>query len=559
MEILNLVQGTPEWHAERAQNFTASEAPAMKGLNPNKTRNQLLAEKKTGVAKEVSDYTQEVVFANGHKVEALARPMAEKIIDDELFPCTGKDIVDGLPMLASFDGLTMDHNIIWECKQWNKEKAQMVSEGEMPEADEWQVVQQLVLSRAKKCLYMVTDGTPANTEYLWYQLIPVDEKTLIAGWKQFEQDLETFEPPQVAVVHEIAPREELPALAVIVKGTITQSNLTVYKSTALEIIEGINLKLESDHDFATAEQDIKFLSNAEKELANAKKQILGQTADIDQAFKTIDHLTKSMSIKRLALDKLVKNQKTVIKENIVSGARDDLSAYIVNLYKDSNVPSNIQLGITGNFAGAIKGKRNIDSMQNAVDTELAERKIAAFELADLVKTNYSILNDRAADHLFLFNDLPNIIEKSSDDFLLVVNSRLDEHRKAEADKLEVLRQQAVDEAQKIVDDKKAADEETAESLRSQDVNENAVEQVSEVIEVIAEAVQGDVEDIKPGKVIPVNTKAEQLVEPATAEQMLAVLANHYGLTHDTMIDWLRKADFDLLLTKRKPTAKQVKK
>ena len=47
MKTLDLIQGSPEWLAARAQYFTASEAPAMLGLSKYKTRQELLREKAT--------------------------------------------------------------------------------------------------------------------------------------------------------------------------------------------------------------------------------------------------------------------------------------------------------------------------------------------------------------------------------------------------------------------------------------------------------------------------------------------------------------------------------
>jgi len=38
MKIVNLIQGTPEWHAHRAQHFNASDAPAMLGASTNQIR-----------------------------------------------------------------------------------------------------------------------------------------------------------------------------------------------------------------------------------------------------------------------------------------------------------------------------------------------------------------------------------------------------------------------------------------------------------------------------------------------------------------------------------------
>ena len=74
---LNVTQGSPEWLAARAKCFTASEAPAMMGVSSYKTRTQLLHELHTGIPLEVDAFTQRI-FDDGHRFEALARPLAEE-------------------------------------------------------------------------------------------------------------------------------------------------------------------------------------------------------------------------------------------------------------------------------------------------------------------------------------------------------------------------------------------------------------------------------------------------------------------------------------------------
>ncbi|MBU0536861.1 MAG: hypothetical protein KKF24_15995, partial [Gammaproteobacteria bacterium] len=160
MQILDLVQGSREWSIKRGQHPTASEASPMKGASKNLSRNDLLHMKSTCTEQEFSDFVQKHVLDKGHESEALARPIAEEIVGEELFPATAVD--DNNYLLASFDGVTMMENIIWEHKQWNEAKAECVSRDEVPPEDHWQVVQQLVVSGAEKCLYMVSDGTKKN-------------------------------------------------------------------------------------------------------------------------------------------------------------------------------------------------------------------------------------------------------------------------------------------------------------------------------------------------------------------------------------------------------------
>ncbi|MEG0414091.1 MAG: endonuclease, partial [Comamonas sp.] len=58
MQIVKLIQGTPEWHAHRAKHFNASDAPAMMGCSSYKSRSDLIKELATGLTPEVDANTQ---------------------------------------------------------------------------------------------------------------------------------------------------------------------------------------------------------------------------------------------------------------------------------------------------------------------------------------------------------------------------------------------------------------------------------------------------------------------------------------------------------------------
>lgn len=115
MKQIELKQGSQEWLAHRANHFNASDAPAMMGVSSYKTRNQLMHELHTGLPEEVNAETQKR-FDDGHKFEAIARPLAEQIIGEELYPVVG---VNG-KFSASFDGITLDDGTIWEHKTLNE-------------------------------------------------------------------------------------------------------------------------------------------------------------------------------------------------------------------------------------------------------------------------------------------------------------------------------------------------------------------------------------------------------------------------------------------------------
>lgn len=90
--------------ALRANTRNASEAPAMMGVSPYKSRSALVGEKVTGITEEITPDMQRR-FDLGHMTEALARPILEAIIGEDLYPLVVTD--DEGRLLASSDGTTI--------------------------------------------------------------------------------------------------------------------------------------------------------------------------------------------------------------------------------------------------------------------------------------------------------------------------------------------------------------------------------------------------------------------------------------------------------------------
>ena len=131
MNVLNdCPQGSDQWHATRKRSFCASEAAAALSLSKYTTRDELLRQKATGLTEEVSPAKQRI-FDAGHKAEALARPIAEGIAGTEFFPVVATREVEGLPLLASFDGIDMLDEVIWEHKLLNQSLVRQVQAGEV--------------------------------------------------------------------------------------------------------------------------------------------------------------------------------------------------------------------------------------------------------------------------------------------------------------------------------------------------------------------------------------------------------------------------------------------
>ncbi|MFA6125459.1 lambda-exonuclease family protein [Sphingomonas sp.] len=429
----NLVQGTQPWLDHRAKHLNSSELAAVMGISSYKTRNDLLKEKATGYIPEV-DATTQKRFDDGHKFEAIAREWAEEIVGTELYPASVSADVDGMPLAASLDGIDMAGEVLFEHKMLNKDLAAALENGIIPDEYHPQMEQALLITGASKCLFMASSGDKARMKHAWYLPNPKLRTKMLAAWHQFASDVNDYKPAAPAVVVEKKQAISLPSLAIVLMGEVKSSNLAVYRESALAFIENINTDLQDDDDFAQAEQNVKDCERAEKELALVKKQALAQTVTIDDLFKVIDQLSEAMRQKRLMLDKLVKSKKETIRMAIEQTATKAFAEHVAAL--------NAKLGKVRlpeqypNFAAAMRSKKTLKGVQDAVDDEMARAKIEANQIAAKIEANLATLRSEAKDHAFLFVDAQALVQKEPEDLLAVIKMRIDAHVKTQADKLE---------------------------------------------------------------------------------------------------------------------------
>lgn len=452
----NLVQGSPEWHAFRAEHNGASEASAMMGASPYMTRTQLLDQKATGIAREVDSATQ-ARFNNGHIAEAAARAIWEQETGLELFPVTVTNTQ--LPgWSASLDGRTLDGSVIWEHKLWNEDKAAIVATGEIPLCDFWQVVHQLCVSESDECIYVVSDGTADKRVSCEYTLTAEDAQALAIGWKQFNADLETHVIAEPEQVHVVKPAGVLPALRIEVQGRVLASNIDQFRDAAKMIISGINTELNDDSDFAQAEADVKWCKEVEAKLDTKEQAVMAQTADIETVIDVIREVKEDARRVRLMLDKLVKDRKQAVKIEIALKAKDDIETHCRNL--QASLPDGYILPLPSySINDAMKGKKTVASLRDAASTEAARAKADATMLNASVVANAAVIDKAGSPHLFA--DKAQLALKQRDDLEAVISSRISAERE---------RKTAEEEARKaqIKRDAEVATERERERIREEE-------------------------------------------------------------------------------------------
>ena len=426
-------QGSPEWHALRDRHFTASEASAMLGVSKYQTRADLIKRKATGLTEEIDAATQRR-FDDGHAAEAAARPIVEGIIGDDLYPVTMTADVNGLPLLASMDGLTMLGDVGWETKLLNQDLRAAVEAGTLDEHYTVQMEQQLMVSGASRIYFTTTDGTPENTFGVWYESNPALRERIVAGWAQFAEDVAAYVPGPETVKPAGKAPDALPALRIEVTGMVTASNLAAFREHALAVFGGIKTDLQTDADFADAERTVKWCKEVEDRLDAAKQHALSQTASIDDLFRTIDAIKEEARQKRLTLDKLVKAEKENRKSEIVAQARKAYGDHWSALCRRVGGEWIPAVGVSY-FADAIKGLKSLDSMRDKVSTALANAKIEANAIADRIDANRKLVEDMS-----LMPDFAQVCTKAPDDFAALYAMRKQQRAEAEAKRLEAERE-----------------------------------------------------------------------------------------------------------------------
>lgn len=426
-------QGSDAWHALRAKHYTASEASAMLGASKYQTRADLIKRKATGLAEEIDAATQRR-FDAGHAAEAAARPIVEGIIGDDLYPVTMTADVNGLPLLASMDGLTMLGDTGWETKLLNQGLRADVEAGTLDEHYTVQMEQQLMVAGCERIYFTTTDGTPENTFGVWYESNPALRERIVAGWAQFAKDVAAYVPePETAKPAGKAP-DALPALRIEVTGMVTASNLAAFREHALAVFGGINTDLQTDADFADAERTVKWCKEVEDRLDAAKQHALSQTDSIESLFRALDAIKEEARQKRLTLDKLVKAEKENRKSEIVAQARKAYGDHWSALCRRVGGEWIPAVGVSY-FADAIKGLKSLDSMRDKASTALAHAKIEANAVADRIDANRKLVEDMS-----LMPDFAQVCTKAPDDFAALYGMRKQQRAEAEAKRLEAERE-----------------------------------------------------------------------------------------------------------------------
>lgn len=526
MKQHDLPQGSPEWHAHRAQHFNASDAPAMLGCSPYKTRTQLLQEKHTGYTPEVDASTQRR-FDDGHRFEALARPLGETIVGEDLYP-----VVGSLGELsASFDGLTLLEDAGFEHKSLNDElRYTPWDEGNgchLPKQYRVQMEQQLLVSGAERVLFMATKWTPSGelTEerHCWYASDPALRAEIVAGWKVFAADLAVYRPAEVKELPKAEVTLALPTLFIHAKGEITTSNMKEYGAAlAARLADVRAIQLINDQDFSNAKESAKLLRENIQQAKLAKEAMLSQTVTVGEAARMIDAWCEDMRLTALKLEQDVEREDKVKKTAMIAQAKGAYDQHIQALIVDTGGPWIVLQA--PDWASALKNKRSYTSMQDALDTMLANAKIAADDSARKIRAALACMTEEGKDYDFLLADRLALIGKPLDDLRTLIRARITQHQAAEAKRMEAEREKIrAEEAARLEREQQerlAREASEREAAEQRAANERYLEGAEERERQRQAEIAGAVLAVRAGNTI-LTPAAAPIAPPAPASQAAA--------------------------------------
>ena len=434
--IHNLTQGSPDWHAHRRNYFNASDACAMLGVSPYETRDQCLRRYKYGDTREVSPHLQRI-FDQGHEFERLCRPLAEAHIGDDLMPVTG---TRG-NLSASLDGITMDSRIGWEHKTWSQSLAAAIESApdygseRIPEHVRAQVAHQHLVFAHDETLLSASKWSGEECDAQAHICLLADDdfaQRVADGWAQFALDLAAMpEAEEVNAAHLPVigkSPDALPSLRIKIGGqvVITENNLTAYRDHVRHVLAASNTVPVTDQDFADADKQVKFCSQAENDIQSAIDQLLKDTGAVADAVKTMESLREEFRKHRLTRTKYIETRKDERNRELIAEASKELDRLraeaLAPVLAEWPLATKPNFMYPVQFAPQIKGLKTLVSKQNALMVFIrqihADTRDAAAE---------ALINVRAANAMGrheLWPDLESLVMRDFEAFAAILQQRV---------------------------------------------------------------------------------------------------------------------------------------
>lgn len=188
MQLHLLKQGSEAWLDERKKYCVASQAAAAMGCGRFTPRNP---EELVALWKGEIKITRTKAMAHGIRNEPKARALCEWMLSEVFQPASFSKEVDGVPLWASLDGVTLDREVMVEIKcpyqGKNSELWKFVeTNGGPPGYYYWQLVHQYLVCPAQAyfIVYDAADNSVLVRDMTEEVSRKDSQKALLEAWKE---------------------------------------------------------------------------------------------------------------------------------------------------------------------------------------------------------------------------------------------------------------------------------------------------------------------------------------------------------------------------------------
>jgi len=213
-------------------------------------------------------------------------------------------------------------------------------------------------------------------------------------------------------------------LQINLTGKVTDTNFDEWKGALIEQIKGSKRELETDDDFALAEQDVKSLKAGEKALKAAKQSALDQAAEIQKLFDAIDEVSEEARQARLSLERQIKRRKEEIRDEIVDSGMATIENYLADQSELFQSVNRDEFMTRDQLEDFTKGKRSYKSMQKAIDQVVTEIQDKIDIKVSTIAGNDKTLGKVAPAHASLFQDKNTLLDMAPDSLAETINDRI---------------------------------------------------------------------------------------------------------------------------------------
>lgn len=235
----------------------------------------------------------------------------------------------------------------------------------------------------------------------------------------------------------------LPQIKVDIDGSSIVSNAQQMLINVKEIAEFERKReLKTDQDFSDREGFIKTIKSTRKNLKDESDRIEKNFEDLAKFKASKDEIDSILQKLQSDFEKQIKEEKERKKAEKVTEAQRQWEELILKLNKETapTMVSNHPNFISPDFRTAIKGKKTLDSIEKAISAEFERCNKIACDILSLVNQNIEIYKEKVTvEHQQLFNDLPQIGLYQTEQFSMILDQRIDQHKENEKRRLEVER------------------------------------------------------------------------------------------------------------------------